>query len=111
MIVEDNPDIRDLIGFILTEDAYQLKMCPTAISFQDEIAKKLPDVIVMDIMLPDGDGTDLCRVVKNNPATQHIPVLLMSAHKSELKTETGANSFIPKPFNIIDFKQIVESYL
>jgi len=111
LIVEDNNDIRELIGFILAEDSYELKMCATAGALNIEMSKHLPNVIVLDIMLPDGNGIDLCRDIKSNPSTSHVPVVLMSAHENEWQNNSGADSFIAKPFNIGDFKTVVESYL
>ncbi|MCH5685726.1 hypothetical protein LWM68_16590 [Niabella sp. W65] len=48
---------------------------------------------------------------KNDPSTSHVPVVLMSAHENEWQKDSGADSFIAKPFNIGDFKSVVESYL
>ncbi|MCH5718774.1 response regulator transcription factor [Niabella hibiscisoli] len=111
LIVEDNNDIRELIGFILTGDYYILKMCATAAALNAEMSRTLPDVIVLDIMLPDGNGLELCRHIKHDPSTSHVPVVLMSAHENEWQKDSGADSFIAKPFNIGDFKSVVESYL
>lgn len=111
IVVEDNNDIRELIGFILTEDSYELKMCATAGALNIEMSKGLPNVIVLDIMLPDGNGIDLCRLIKNDPVTSHVPVVLMSAHENEWQRDSKADSFIAKPFNISDFKSVVESFL
>lgn len=111
LVVEDNTDIRELIGFILVEDSYELRMCATAGALNAEMGKSVPNVIVLDIMLPDGNGIDLCRSIKSNPTTSHVPVVLMSAHENEWQKDSGADSFIAKPFNIGDFKSVVESFL
>ncbi|MCH5597529.1 response regulator transcription factor [Niabella ginsengisoli] len=110
LIVEDDIDIREVISLVLTGD-YQLTMCSSARALNAEISKALPDVIVLDIMLPDGNGVDLCQRIKSDPLSKHVPILLMSAHKNESTLESGADAFIAKPFNIKSFRSLVESFL
>lgn len=112
-IVEDNEDIRDLIGYILIGDDYNVTMCPDASSFAEAIKTGQPDVIVLDIMLPDGNGIEICKQLKADQQYANIPVILMSAnaHKKEVFKESHAEDFISKPFNIDDFQSRVESYL
>lgn len=110
-IVEDDFDIREIITYILGGNAYAIETYSTVTAFKDHLNEQLPDVIVLDIMLPDGDGVALCREIKTNEKTKHIPVLLMSANKYERETEAYANAFISKPFDIDVFKQKVETFL
>lgn len=112
-IVEDNEDIRDLIGYILVGDSYDVTMYPDATSFTKAIELAHPDVIVLDIMLPDGNGLDICRRLKSDQQYADIPVILMSANaqKHEMYDEVCAEDFISKPFNIDDFQHRVERYL
>jgi DNA-binding response OmpR family regulator len=100
-LVEDDYSLRELIGFLLIEKDYEVKAFPTATSFKNTINQELPDLILMDIMLPDGNGVDLCRNIKNVKATKNIPVLLMSAHANpSIVNGSGANSFLAKPFDV-----------
>lgn len=112
-IVEDNEDIRDLIGYILVGDDYDVTMYPDAASFTEAMAVAHPDVIVLDVMLPDGNGVEICKQLKSNEQYAAIPVILMSANaqKKEMFKEACAEDFISKPFNIDDFQHRVERYL
>lgn len=110
-ILEDDEDTQDLIGFILVDDFYELTMCSTVSALTKELKNSLPHLIIMDINLPDGSGTELCKKLKNDQATSYIPILLMSALEEGFLLESGANSFIGKPFNIDTFKSIVEGFL
>ena len=109
-IVEDNEDIRDLIGYILVGEHYEVTMYPDATSFTEAIALAQPDVIVLDIMLPDGNGMEVCKQLKADKQYAAIPVILMSANaqKKDMFNEACAEDFIAKPFNIDDFQHRVE---
>jgi len=111
VVVEDNGDIRDLIGYVLDSKRYTLKLLESASAFDRHMAEHAPDVIILDVMLPDGNGLEMCRRLKENPLTKHIPVVLMSANIDEYSGEAGAETFISKPFDIDDFKQKIEYYL
>lgn len=76
---------------------------------KEAIDQKLPDLIIMDIMLPDGNGVDFCRQIKGTVSTSQIPVILMSA--LEKPTDMTADIFIAKPFSIQTIKSAVERYI
>ncbi|MFD0942084.1 response regulator transcription factor [Pedobacter boryungensis] len=100
-ILEDNDDLRELYGFILEGENYSLKMFATVTSFMEN-SRSVPDLYLLDVMLPDGDGMVLCEELKANPKTSHVPIILISAHKGteEANQRCPDASFIPKPFNI-----------
>ncbi len=100
-IVEDNDHIRELLEFILTDQDYVVKSFPNARSFQQLITKEHPDLILMDVMLPDGNGLEMCKNLGNNKETSEIPVILMSAH-ANISKDNCAVDFIPKPFDVED---------
>lgn len=100
-IVEDNEHIRELLEFILTDQEYAVQSFPNARSFQKLITTKHPDLILMDIMLPDGNGLEMCNKLGFNEETSYIPVILMSAHAT-LDKQHCAVDFIPKPFDVED---------
>ena len=110
-VVEDDHGIREVIGLILSEDPYQVVMCPTAKDFLNDMQKEVPDIILMDIMLPDGNGIDLCRKIKECDGAREIPVLLMSAHFNDQANISHADAFIAKPFDISELKSTVQKYL
>lgn len=98
-ILEDDDGIRELIEFLLTSEDYAVKTFPTARSFQESISHSIPDLFLLDIMLPDGNGLDLCKKLKNTTKTKDVPVVLMSAH-ADIKKMDGADDFIAKPFDV-----------
>jgi DNA-binding response OmpR family regulator len=112
-ILEDNDDIRELIAYLLIEENYDVQGYPTVKSFEKEIALGRPDMIILDVMLTDGNGIDVCGQLKSNILTHDIPVLMMSAHTyfSEVKKQCGAEDFISKPFDINDLVSRVDHYL
>jgi two-component system phosphate regulon response regulator PhoB len=104
-VVEDNLDIRELIEHLLITEDMKVRGFATVNEFQKNLESDLPDLILLDIMLPDGNGIDVCRTLASNNTTNKIPVILMSANISNqvLAKETTAKDFIPKPFDIDDF--------
>ncbi|MGY3052424.1 DNA-binding response OmpR family regulator [Pedobacter sp. UYEF25] len=105
LVVEDNDDIREIIGMLLTMEHYQVHLCENASTFRAEVLIRRPDLVILDVMLPDGNGIDLCCEVKLDYNTGHIPVMMMSAHSSlnEIRKKCEADDFINKPFDIDDF--------
>lgn len=112
-VVEDNEDIREVIDYILRDQHYHVKLFPTVKKFKSNMSHKLPDLIILDVMLPDGNGIDLCDELKKDDRTAHIPVLLMSAHynRKELIGKVCAEDFISKPFDIDFFSSKIKEYI
>ena len=107
-IVEDDTDIREMIEYLLIRMNYIVLGCATVEIFRKKIAIKLPDLIILDIMLPDGNGEAVGRELKNDPVTSHVPILMMSANRSG---ETFADDFLNKPFDIGTLLQKVAGLL
>ena len=104
-IVEDDDDIRFIIEYILEDSGYKVESFANATLFNKRENKTDLDLLILDVMLPDGNGIELCREHKINSLTNHIPVLVMSAHaraKSILE-EACADDFISKPFDLDSF--------
>ena len=103
LIVEDNEDMRQFIRYILSDDYNLIEAENGEEGF--EVAKKyLPDVVISDVMMPKTDGFDLCQLLKTNVATNHIPVILLTAYaldeQKQVGFESGADAYISKPFNV-----------
>ena len=102
LIVEDENDVHELL-FELLKDKYKIITAGNGIDALKIIEKSNPDIIVSDIMMPEMDGIELCKKVKNSLKTCHIPVILLTAKSSVIHRiegiESGANSYIPKPFH------------
>ena len=101
-IVEDNDDIRELVGYLFESEGYLVTSFANATDFKTHVATTLPDIFVLDVMLPDGNGMDICNQLKADETTANIPVLLMSANTNMtyIGKESRADDFISKPFDI-----------
>ncbi|TKC10424.1 response regulator [Pedobacter polaris] len=112
-VVEDNATIREMIEFLLIEEQYDVKVCPNTSMFWQEMQHHKPDMVVLDVMLPDGNGLDICAKLKRNVKTYDIPVMIMSAGNqlSQIKAKCEAEDFINKPFDLNDFVHRVEHHV
>ena len=111
-IVEDDNGIRELLEYILSSENYTVASFPTAEAFKRSIALQQPDLILMDIMLPDGNGLELCRCLGEKNETVNVPVVLMSAHANlENVVENCASDFIAKHFDIEDLLSKIQQQL
>ena len=112
-LLEDNDDIRELIIFFLAEENYEVYGYSTIKTFNQVMKNGKPDMIVLDIMLTDGNGIDVYKSLKSDHKTNHIPILMMSAnaHFYADKITSNAISFINKPFDIDDFVRRVNRFI
>ncbi len=103
LIVEDDEEIRDYLSSELSPD-YDISTASNGRIGLCDMMKKVPDMIISDIMMPEMDGNELCSKVKSNPATSHIPVILLTAKSRDEDQleglEIGADAYIIKPFNM-----------
>ncbi|WEK19541.1 MAG: two-component regulator propeller domain-containing protein [Candidatus Pedobacter colombiensis] len=103
LIVEDNPEIRQMLMGLLGTD-YRLNETADGLDGWETAVELLPDLIICDVMMPVMDGLELCKKLKTDERTSHIPVILLTAKSSQIHQvdglETGADCYITKPFNI-----------
>lgn len=111
-VLEDDPDISEMIAYILSDAGYEVEECGTVSHFNEKLRVRVPDIFILDILLPDGNGMDICRRLRHNAHTAMTPILVMSAHqtKQDIDAAGCANDFIAKPFNIDYFRQRVDEY-
>jgi signal transduction histidine kinase len=102
LVVEDNVDMREYIHRLLSP-YYKLEMAPNGKYALDKVKRESPDLIISDIMMPIMDGIELLNILKSDPVTQRIPVILLSARAGEeariAGIETGADDYLVKPFS------------
>ena len=112
-VIEDDSDIREFIEYMLLSEKFKVVVCATAQIFWENLKIALPDLVIMDIMLPDGNGIDISNQLKENVLTQHIPILHMSAniYNKTVFSESASRAFISKPFNNKDFLLRVQELL
>jgi two-component system phosphate regulon response regulator PhoB len=111
-VIEDDKDISELITILLEEEQYEVKTHPNATSFWESLKEEKPDVILLDVKLPDGNGLDICSQVKAKAETSQIPIIMMSAHLnlSGSMKNCHADAFIAKPFDIDNLIEKVQRY-
>lgn len=108
-ILEDNDDLRELYTFIFDPEKYCLETFPTVAAFMKAV-DRVPDLYLLDIMLPDGDGINVCQQLKYNSLTSKVPAILISAHQhfSVVKEKCPWASFIEKPFDIANLEKTID---
>ncbi|WP_317191980.1 two-component regulator propeller domain-containing protein [Hymenobacter rubidus] len=115
LIVEDNEEVREFIRATLAPEGYRLLLAADGLTGAAIAKAEVPDLVVSDVMMPGLDGYQLCAQLKTNPATSHIPVVLLTAKSDpEAKIEgleTGADSFLAKPFNPRELRAQVRNLL
>ena len=103
VIVEDDSEIRDYLSAELSAD-YDVSTADNGRTGLAEVLKLVPDLVISDIMMPEMDGNELCSKIKGNPATNHIPVILLTAKSRDEDQleglEMGADAYVMKPFNL-----------
>ncbi|SNR69414.1 Signal transduction histidine kinase [Lutibacter flavus] len=101
LIVEDEKEIQALLNEMLKEE-YKILTASNGVEALEIVQSNIPDIIISDVMMPEMDGLELCRKIKKNIKTCHIPFILLTAKSSVIHRieglESGANSYIPKPF-------------
>ncbi|MFC1225426.1 two-component system response regulator [Pedobacter sp. BG31] len=112
LIVDDDENIHDIIKLIFEEEHYHIKGILNAHESELErtIADFRPDVILLDILIGQHDGRDVCNRLKNNAATSSLPVILLSAVNMD-NLSCSPDDTIEKPFDITDFQQKVKALL
>lgn len=108
LVVEDDFDISNMLRIFFTGQGYQVEVAARGNDALEQCRKKLPDLIVLDIMLPDMNGYDVCRELRTTTRTSHIPIIFLT-QKDERSDriaglELGADDYITKPFDIEELK-------
>jgi phosphate regulon transcriptional regulator PhoB len=103
LIVEDEPDIRDLLVFHLEREGFRVVTCTRGVEALRLALGATPDLILLDLMLPEMDGLEVCRRLRQDPATRALPIVMLTARGEELDRvlglELGADDYVVKPFS------------
>ncbi len=115
LIVDDEPDVFDVLEGILFREGYQLHYASNGLEAFKFLASSLPDLILLDVMMPDCDGMDICRQIKQIPELNPIPIIMITALNSKETLaqclEAGAEDFIGKPMSALEVRARVRSML
>ena len=103
LVIEDEPDIREILEYALEREGFDVTLAADGQSGLQQIRKRAPELLVLDLMLPGMDGLEICRRLKSEPATASIPVVMVTAKDDEsdivLGLGLGADDYIAKPFS------------
>ena len=104
LVIEDEPDIRKTIDYNLSKESFEVIQAASIEEGEKALASNKIDVIILDLMLPDGSGLTLCRDIKSEPNTKNIPVIILTAKTEEVDRvvgfELGADDYVTKPFSV-----------
>jgi DNA-binding response OmpR family regulator len=107
VIVEDDPTLAETLAENLSEEEYEVVTAADGERGLALVRANLPDLIVLDIMLPVLDGLSVCRIIRKDPTTSHIPIIMLTARGTEVDKivglESGADDYIVKPFGLGEF--------
>lgn len=113
--VEDDKNIRELAVYALTRSGIEVEGVSDDAEFRAACARKLPDVVVLDIMLPGVDGIEILKRIRQTPGLSRVPVMMVTAKNSELDIVTaldsGADEYITKPYGMLEFVSRVRALL
>ena len=114
-IVEDDKNISEIESFSLKNAGHQTVEFPDGRSFYKELAEKKPDLILLDIMLPDQDGLSILRKIREKRETKRIPVIMVTAKTTEIDKvkglDNGADDYMTKPFGVMELVSRVKALL
>lgn len=103
LLLEDDPTIAKTVVYAFERAGLKVRHCLLLQDAMQQMERQLPDLLVLDIGLPDGNGLEACRKIRANPKQQHIPILILSAQGEEidriLGLELGADDYVTKPFS------------
>ena len=115
LVVDDDREIREIISFVLRRNGFEVIVANNGLQIQQVLQQRLPDLIILDVMMPGEDGYHLCRSLRDDPLTQHIPIMIMTAHTEDIyqriSRDVGASQHITKPFHPFDLAEKVKALL
>ncbi len=113
LVVDDDTDILSVMEILLTMKGFEVEVTARGENTLPKINTFRPDLILLDVLISGHDGRTICKQLKSNEATKHIPVIMFSAHPGAAATiaDYGADDFIAKPFDVNNLIQKVNTQL
>ena len=106
VVVDDDKEVQEIVTFALSRNGFEVAVASNGQQLQDILATNTPDLIILDIMMPGLDGYQIFSSLRKNAATQHVPVIIMTAHAENIyeriSVDLGAADHITKPFHPLD---------
>lgn len=115
LIIDDEQDILDLLSYNLGKEGYSFLSAMDGLKGKELAEKNSPDLIILDLMLPGINGLELCKLLRNDPNTASIPILMLTAKSEEIDKviglEMGADDYVTKPFSVREIVARVKALL
>jgi two-component system, OmpR family, phosphate regulon response regulator PhoB len=115
LLIEDEADLREILEYNLTQGGHRVQSASTGAAGLRLAREAHPDVVLLDLMLPDLPGTDVCKTLKKDAATQDIPVVIVTAKGEEIDRvvgfELGADDYVVKPFSVRELLLRIQAVL
>ena len=112
LIADDDPAILDVLSLFLEDVGYEVETTDDGATIR-EAQSEHPDLMLLDIWMSGWNGSDICSLLKNQEATKHIPIILVSANRDteKIAKEAGADDFLLKPFDLDNVLEKIERYI
>ena len=115
LIVDDNTDLLTVLRLAFKTAGYVVRTADNGTDAFKKVRSFAPDLILLDLVLPEVDGFAICEILKKNPTTAHIPIVMLTGLSSQLSRfaglESGADEYLTKPFNFGEILAKVKSVL
>lgn len=115
LIVDDEADFAELVRYRLEDNRYEFEYAPRGMDALNKVSLARPDLVLLDVLLPDLDGLTLCEILNRQPGTRRLPVILISALDTiatrDAGHQAGAHSFLSKPVDFAQLKLLLETVL
>lgn len=115
VVVDDDKEIQEIVTFVLSRNGFDVVVASNGQQLQDVLVITTPDLIILDVMMPGIDGYQIFASLRENAATRHIPVIIMTAHAENIyeriSLDLGAAEHITKPFHPLDLVGKVQRLL
>ena len=118
LIVDDDKEVREIVMFVLSRHGFEVIAAEDGWQLQQLLKEEivgLPDLIMLDVMIPGGDGYQICHNLRQDPTTRHIPIIILTAHTEDIyqriSVDLGAVQHITKPFHPLVLAEQVKGLL
>lgn len=115
VVVDDDKEVQEIVTFVLRRNGFEVAVASNGQQLQDVLAATTPDLIILDVMMPGLDGYQIFASLRENAATRHVPVIIMTAHAENIyeriSLDLGAAEHITKPFHPLELVGKVQRLL
>ena len=105
LVADEDLDFRNLLKIVLEKNGYQVSLAADGVEAVEKAEKELPDLILLDVVMPAKTGCEVCKILKSQDRTKHIPIIILTILSATLESgrtyleEAGAEGYLQKPFN------------